>query len=130
LFHYGLSVGHTMEIVREHTSLGRDYVVLGDPGVTLAQCENVLPTIFYVEQDRETEDDELMVETHSYPIRSCDIGVTVQTYLPGAKKRYVAVGAGYEMQVTFDTFRQSFRPFSEPLIVDGELTWTDTWLDT
>jgi hypothetical protein len=119
-----------MEIVREHTSLGRDYVVLGDPGVTLAQCENVLPTIFHVDQDQETEDDKWKVEPHAYPIRSCDIGVTFETYLPNIEKRHVAVGPGYETQVTFDTLQRSFHPFSEPLIVDGELTWTDTWLDT
>jgi hypothetical protein len=129
LFHYGLSVGHTMEIVREHTSLGRDYVVLGDPGVTLAQCENVLPTIFHIGQCEEKDGDKLNVETHAYPIRGHNIGATFQTYLPESRGYHIGVGISCEIRVTFDSLRRAFNPVTEPLIVNGELTWTDSWFD-
>ncbi|MFC4451668.1 hypothetical protein [Halorussus aquaticus] len=131
LFFHGFSIGHAMTIVREHTSLGKDYVVVGDPGVTLAQCENMLPCMYHISQDSEHcfETDEMVVEVHSYPIRNCSIGATFRTHLPEVTHHHVAVGAGEQWKVTLDRLQKEFQPISEPLIVDGELTWTDALLD-
>ena len=130
LFHHGFSIGHAMTIVREHTSLGGDYVVLGDPGVTLTPCENVLPTMFHIRGSSDgLEGGEVTVETHTYPVREYSIGSIFRTHLPQVNHYHVAMGQGEEMTVPLEVLRQEFDSIAEPLIVDGELTWTDLQFD-
>ncbi len=131
LFHHGFSIGHAMTIVREHTSLGREYVVLGDPGVTLAQCETGVPTIFHIteESDEEISGNEITVETCSYPSRIYDIGSTLRTYIDHTDPQHVAVGRGTGERVTINEFQETFEDGSEPVIVDSELLWTEDYLN-
>ncbi|WP_135830264.1 hypothetical protein [Halorussus halobius] len=130
LFHHGFSIGHAMTIVREYTSLGGDYVVLGDPGVTLSQCENGIPTMYHVDPNPQnpTNSDEIRITSYSYPIRSYNIGSTVRLYVPGSKYQHVATGTGVETEVPMNSFRELFTSTPEPIIVGNELTWTDVWL--
>jgi hypothetical protein len=111
LFFHGFSIGHAMTIVREYTSLGQDYVVVGDPGVTLAQCENGLPSMFHIEIDSadSIHDAELTVSTHAYPTRTYNIGSTCITHLPSVECHHLAVGAGNESQVILDTLQKDVR---------------------
>jgi hypothetical protein len=127
LFFHGFSIGHAMTIVRDHTSLGKDYVVVGDPEVTLAQCENILPTMGHIRTGSEDIvcDIELAIRVYAYPTRLYSIGSTCTTHLPGADSHHIASGPGNEMQVAFSTLENTFASVSEPLIVNGELTWTD-----
>ncbi|NEU58189.1 hypothetical protein [Halorussus sp. MSC15.2] len=132
LFFHGFSIGHAMTIVREYTSIGKDYVVVGDPGETLTYSENILPCMYHINQETGccSETSELAVEAYSYPIRNCGIGSTFRTHLPEVSHQHIAVGAGQEWETTLDGLRAEFQPISEPLIVNGELKWTDTWLNT
>jgi hypothetical protein len=125
LFFHGFSIGSAMKFVRQHTSLGKDYVVVGDPGVVISQCENGLPTIYYIDNVSE-ESGEVDITPHTYPTRTFSIGSTYNTYFPNAEKRYTASGTGYRIQSTMVQVRQVLDN-SEPLVVDNELTWADSW---
>ncbi|WP_135825247.1 CHAT domain-containing protein [Halorussus ruber] len=128
LFFHGFTIGHAMTIVREYTSLGREYVVVGDPGVTLAQCENGLPSMYHIQRNSGDEDldtEELLVEAHSYPIRGYNIGSSLRMHLDKIDTRHIAGGGGIKCRTKTYEFREAFNSNSEPLVVDGKLLWTD-----
>ncbi|WP_276302512.1 hypothetical protein [Halorussus lipolyticus] len=128
LFFHGFTIGHAMTIVREHTSLGREYVVVGDPGVTLTQCETGLPSMYHITQESEDLDnDEICVESVVYPIWGYGIGSIFQSYVPELEGKHIAVGKGAKTKMTVENIQNHFNSVSEPLIVDGELAWTNTW---
>ncbi|WP_137286060.1 CHAT domain-containing protein [Halorussus salinisoli] len=129
LFHYGFSIGHAMTLVREHTSLGKDYVVVGDSGVTLAYCENGVPTIFHIEQNTESNQRSKEIEAtpYSYPARDYGMGSTFRLHHSEIQDYHIAVESGSKLRVPPEKLNQEFISISEPLIVDGELVWSDTW---
>ncbi|UPV76325.1 hypothetical protein M0R89_19370 (plasmid) [Halorussus limi] len=128
LMHYGFSIGHAMTIVREHTSLGKEYMVVGNPSVTLCQSENGIPCMYHV-SDEEAETETFEVKIYSYPIWGFSIGATIVSYLPKFERQYIAVGECGKERTTIDEFREVLDSYSEPLIVNGKLTWSDVWLD-
>ncbi|WP_115863954.1 hypothetical protein [Halorussus litoreus] len=127
LFYHGFNIGHVMRIVRDRTSLGGDYVVLGDPGVTIAQCANGVPTIYEV-SDIRSDSGEVVVEPHAYPARGYNAGSIYRPHLEEYEYFYVATGTGYEKKSTFDLLQQTLDS-SEPILVDGQLTRAGTLLD-
>ncbi|NHN59526.1 MULTISPECIES: hypothetical protein [Halorussus] len=125
LLHHGFGVGAAMKIVREYTSIGNRYVVVGDPGVTVAYCESGLPMIHHVVDGG---DERFDVTPYSYPTRVRSVGTNIRSYLQGSDRYHVGVGPCGEKSATPQALQMSFVGDSQPLIVDGELVWSDEWL--
>jgi hypothetical protein len=128
LFFHGFSIGSAMKFVRQHTSLGKEYVVVGDPAVTISQCENGLPTIYHIgqlsEEDGETND--IILRPDMYPTGTFSIGSTFTMYFSGVESQYTGLGKGYEIRTTLKEIREVLDD-SEPIIVSDELTWVSSW---
>ena len=127
LLHQGFNFGSSMAIVREYTSLGREYVVVGDPGVTVAQCENTHPTVYHVTSPP-GRDGEVTVELRTYPTRMMDIGSIFTSFFEGLDNSYVGVGFCGEVTLSIDEFRETLDDETIALVDDGELVWSDEWL--
>ncbi len=129
LLYRGFSVGSAMSIVEEYTTIGRNYVVIGDPGVAIAQCENGLPLIYYINNNSgEVYEDEYTFEPYVYPISITNIGSIFQSYLPDLDQYYVGVGICGESNVSKNTFQSILPGTTVPLIEDGNLVWSHNWL--
>ncbi|WP_435175287.1 hypothetical protein [Halorussus sp. AFM4] len=126
LLHHGFGVGAAMRIVRDHTSIGNRYVVVGDPGVTVAYCESGLPIIHRV---AERGDGRFDVTPYSYPTRVRGMGTNVRPYLQESDCYHVGVGPCGEKSTDPRALQVSFVGDSQPLIVDDELVWSDEWFD-
>ncbi|MFC7078805.1 hypothetical protein [Halorussus caseinilyticus] len=129
LLHYGFSVGHAMRLVREHTSLGRDYVVVGDPGIAFAQCKSNLPTLFSLSQSSAGGSNRLSITPSSYVKRDFGVGSTIRPHLPSIEKHYVALGESEGVEISRASLTETFENDYAPFIMDGELVWSDEWTE-
>ncbi|NEU57134.1 hypothetical protein [Halorussus sp. MSC15.2] len=134
LLNYGFGVGAALEIVEEYTAIGRHYLVVGDPSVTIAQCADGNPLIydFGHEYDATTvpaPDEEVSMTLVSYATEEYPIGAAAKPqfqsaedpdfYLvPGRLKTFTNSGAKIE---------RTLSDYSAPVVVGGELHWTDEW---
>jgi hypothetical protein len=128
LFRHGFSIGHAMTLVREYTSLGKEYVVVGNPSVTLCQSENGIPFMYHISSE-ERESESFKVRMYSYPMWGFSIGGTIVSYLPEIEGHHVAIGECGKGETTMDQFREILESYPEPLLVNEELTWSDEWVD-
>ncbi|PSQ49038.1 hypothetical protein BRD15_04320 [Halobacteriales archaeon SW_6_65_15] len=143
LLNYGFDVGDALEIVEEYTSIGRHYVVLGDPGVTVAQCADGIPLRYELDRhpvaaDSEGETvedgddhDELDVTAVGYATRRYPVGSVQQLYLrgPDAPDFHLVPGPTEPFTAEPAAFREAVGNYSVPLVADGELLWSDQLFD-
>ena len=131
LLRFGFDVGSAMTVVREYTSLGRDYVVVGDPGVMVAQSRSGVVTVVHVldglDSDGESPDDEVTVEMCAYPTRQLGMGGTSRPNVPEATAQHLSVGRCGRTTTTAASFREAVADDPVPMVVDGELMWSDEW---
>ncbi|MFC7079080.1 hypothetical protein [Halorussus caseinilyticus] len=118
LLHHGFSVGYSMEIVRQYTTIGRDYLVLGDPGVTITQTESGMPSMYHVFPDASDDDGTMKVEFYAYPNRKFNAGAVIESYLPGIDGMFFGVGACGDTELSRGVFRERLNGRTRPLIVD------------
>lgn len=129
LLHYGFGIGSAMNIVKDHTSIGKDYLVLGDPSVTVVQNESGIPIIYKIHtaSTGDGEEKTVDIEAQAYPTRAQGIGSIVQPYLPGINEYHVAVGTTGRTTTTRETLQQTLAGHSVPLNIEEELVWSELW---
>jgi hypothetical protein len=132
LLHYGFGVGNALEIVEEHTAIGRHYVVVGDPGVTLAQCVDGNPMTYDLDWDDPeppAPDDEVAVTASAYATRESPIGSVAQPYLRGPDDPdfYLLPGKLATFRNAGDTLRDELGDYSAPVVAGGQLRWSNRW---
>jgi hypothetical protein len=132
LLNYGFDVGDALEVVEEYTSIGRHYVVVGDPGVTVAQCVDTNPYVY--ELDREStvpprSGDEVETTVVSYATRESKLGTASKPYLQSDDDPdfYLVPGPLKTFTNTGEELREILHDYSAPVVVDGELRWSDRW---
>jgi carbonic anhydrase/acetyltransferase-like protein (isoleucine patch superfamily) len=130
LLHHGFSVGNAMEIVGEYTSIGENYLVAGNSEVVVAHIKDGTPILYQVSTTKESSsfDDTLIVEPVAYPTDVRNIGTLLVPYLPSVNSKYIAVGNCYKKAVDREEFTQAFLEDKAPMVLDGELIWSDVWL--
>ncbi|USZ69992.1 CHAT domain-containing protein (plasmid) [Halorussus salilacus] len=125
LLYHGFGVGAAVELVREYTSLGNQYVVLGDPGTTFTQCENNAPVLYHMVDYSNTR--EIKIEPCGYITRSFGIGSTVHPHI-SEPKWFILGGLSGKTTVCTEEIRETFQGDWPPIIVDQNLVWSKHWL--
>ena len=128
LLNYGFAVGSAVKVVEEYLPIGREYLVLGNPMVTISQCEYGVPNIFKI---KGTSDDSqtVTVENVDYPTKVCGMGTLGKSYIADINHRYLAVGSVFEKEVLNEDFQRIFLANSEPIVVGNELRWLEDWAE-
>lgn len=130
LFDHGFDVGTAVTIVEKYAEIGREYVVLGDPGVVLAQNKKSMPRMYHVSVSNESEiETKLIVELYAYPTEVHSVGTIIDSYLDDIDLEHVAIGRCETMITNRNKLQQSLSESSVPLIVEGTLTWSDLWFN-
>ncbi|WP_135825751.1 CHAT domain-containing protein [Halorussus ruber] len=131
LLNYGFSVGIALEIVEEYTSIGRHYVVVGDPSVSLAQCEDRGPRLFDLKWDSETPpgpDDELDTVVTNHPSPAYSIGSVANSFLMSEEDPDFGIVPGSQRFTnTGEELEEVLGDYSAPIVVRDELRWSDKW---
>ena len=128
LLHHGFSIGSSMKVIRNYTSIGNRYVVLGDSTLSMVQYSGLIPVLCHVSTDpnnRET----IRVRPVAHPTSEIGIGTTFQPEIFENDRYYIAVGEYDTARIERSDFRDWVSNEYEPVILNGELTWGGTWLN-
>lgn len=126
LLSHGFTVGSALKIVREYTSIGREYVALGDPSVTVAQNDNGTPTVHHIDAS-ETDERMITIGRWNYWTRVFGAGAITRAKLSQMTQYHLAIGHFGDIKLDREEFRNALEMYAEPLVVDGALQWSDEW---
>ncbi|WP_135828632.1 CHAT domain-containing protein [Halorussus halobius] len=134
LLDYGFTVGGALEIVEEFTAIGRHYVVVGDPGVTVAQCVDSNPLWCRVGDDADdppAADEALDVTVTTQTTPQVSIGGVNEPYFPkeDGADFYLIPGKLATFTNTGSELREVIGDSPIAVDVDGTLRWSTEWLD-
>jgi hypothetical protein len=120
LLNCGFPLRAALEVAKEDSVIGEQYLVVGDGGMTIAQPEGGTPCLYEIEQSG--EEYEVSIRTH---VNSGDgMGSMLRPTVEGGVNYYLNSGH-------IDTFRMTkdelgtFLFTTMPIKFDGELFWSD-----
>ncbi|MFC7079736.1 hypothetical protein [Halorussus caseinilyticus] len=122
LLYHGFDVGTTMKIIREYTSIGDRYVVIGNPGVPVVQCDGFLPILCHI-TTKPTESESLNVQPIAYPVPEIGIGTVFEPEIFETNYYHLAIGEHADINITRDKLKSWISEDYEPVIFNGELIW-------
>ncbi|WP_128475819.1 CHAT domain-containing protein [Halorussus pelagicus] len=129
LLNYGFTVGSALEIVEEHTSIGRHYVAVGDPNITVAQCDDAAPILFEMTSGTPVQyGNEVETKVTNYPDPGYAVGsIIVSSLRDEDDPEFFAVPGVQRFTNSVEKVENQLGDYSAPIVVDGELCWTDEW---
>ncbi len=122
LINLGFKLRAAVDLVREHTRIGDQYLIVGDGGADIAQSEGGPPGVCEVTP----RDDGLYdLSVRMYPTREFQIGSTVLLKLQQTSENCLLPGPSEATGLTEAELRDYFSSHSSPVQLDGELRWND-----
>jgi hypothetical protein len=89
LLNAGFSLGGALDVLGSETRLGRQYLVVGDQNLTVAQCRSGLPVRMRVER---TGEDRFDVTAYGYPTTDVNVGSIYAPTVGDDERRYLGGG--------------------------------------
>jgi hypothetical protein len=120
LLNCGFPIRSALSVVREHSFVGTQYIVVGDGGGALTQFEAAHPVVCRI--GRTGDDYELSVRTH--PVTNRGMGSFLGFQLPGIDSYELTAGESETYTTSAEGLRQFLQKAQMPVVVDGELTWS------
>lgn len=133
LLNYGFTVGGALEVAAEYTSVGREYVALGDPSATVAQPDDGFPILCELEDDISrlpAPDEDVRLTAHAYCSRRMAMGSICEPLFqdPDDSVCYLGPGLLDTFTVPVERLRRMFEGEEVLYVLDDELHWSDGWL--
>ncbi len=122
LLYHGFAVGTSMKIIREYTSIGNRYVVVGNPGVSVVPCDGFLPILCHV-TEKFGEAEVLNVNSMAYPIPEIGIGTVFEPEIFETDYYHLAIGEHVDTNITTNRLKSWISADYEPIILNEELIW-------
>ena len=123
LLNCGFPMRAALNVVREHSFVGTQYVVVGDGGGALTQFEGSHPAVCYVEQTDEGYD--LSVTTH--PVTNVGMGSLYRLQVTEGDLYELTAGESRTHAVDEETFLQFVGRAEMPVVEDGTLAWSSDY---
>ena len=121
LLNFGFPVGTALEIVSEVTSIGRQYIALGNPSASVAQCVNDAPHLLH---GVSLGDGEIDAALRSYASNSKQVGTASRVNLV-PDETYYLIPSTYDLGTLDRSVLNERAEEGTPIVLDGELTWLD-----
>ncbi|WP_158056060.1 CHAT domain-containing protein [Halorussus halophilus] len=121
LLNYGYTVGAALEVVIEHTFIGRQYIVVGDPGTSVAQIRSSVPALFHLTTN---DNGTLDVSHQMYTNRQTQVqmGSVAVSYLVDQGTHYLPPTTIEGTDIKRSAVESELLD-TAPVIEDGEFTW-------
>lgn len=121
LLNFGFSIGSARNVVSNLTAIGRQYVVLGNPAATVAQCADGVPSIVRIDS---TDDGQFDVTHSAHKSSLAKMGSACFSTLVEEEVHYLIPSTidieGIELSVIEERIEEG-----TPVVLDGELRWFD-----
>ena len=122
LLNQGFPLRAAMNLVREYTIIGDQYLVVGDGAVDVAQTEGGPPTVYTVDSQ---PGDRFDVTAESYPTRIFRIGSHFQLTANDVDDNFLLPGKSKTISMDRPELENYLLWFSGPVWVDSRLQWMD-----
>ncbi|MEF8913336.1 hypothetical protein [Natronomonas sp.] len=121
LLNYGFPLRSGLNIARDRSIVGSQYLVIGDGNADIAQVEPGVALLTAVDSTPDGYD--LTVST--YPTSEGGMGTQFRPAIPGVDEVYLCPGTLPTFEVTAEEIREYFSTSVFPVLLDGEFTWSD-----
>ncbi|RDI70699.1 hypothetical protein [Halopelagius longus] len=123
LLNSGFPIRSALEIAKDDSVIGNDYIVVGDGGLAIAQSSGGLANLGVIER----AESGYTFEFRTYPSSEIGMGSIVIPHISEVTSHYIASGS-------VDTFSMSQEDLQEflslediPILFEGELQWSTTF---
>lgn len=123
LLNCGFPLRPALNIARDRSIVGSQYIVVGDGSVDIAHAEGLAPELIDVRGriDEGTYD----VKIHTYPTDHAGVGSIYRPQVGGLDEYFLIGSRGMEFEVSREQLRQFLGLAVSPVLIDGEFTWSD-----
>lgn len=122
LLNQGFPLRAAMNLVREYTVIGDQYLVVGDGAVDIAQTEGGPPVVYSVDT---LPGERFDVSVESYPTRIFRLGSHFQLTATDVDDYYLLPGTSKVVPMDRSELENYLLWFSGPVRVDSQLRWMD-----
>lgn len=124
LLNRGFPLRTGLEVARDESAMGHQYVVVGDGGISVAQTESGVALLCELEELEEGYE----FTIHTYPTESKGMGTMFLPFLEGVDCHYLSAGELDSFEVGQEELLNLLALENYPVRVDGELRWSSNML--
>ena len=122
LLNAGFSMAGALDIISSDTITGRQYAVIGDAQVQIANSRSGTPTVSDIHR---LANDDYSVTMYGYPTTTFALGTLLTPNIAGNATRFLNSGPTTEFVVDSTELERFVDSERAPLLLDGELRWSD-----
>jgi hypothetical protein len=122
LLNYGFPLRSALNIARERSIVGTQYLVIGDGNADIAQHQGNVPVLVSVD----TESDEYDVTLTTYATSGFGMGTQYRPPIQGVKEVYLCPGTLPTFNVSEQVLEEYLSMVVLPVQFDGTFGWSDT----
>jgi hypothetical protein len=121
LLNCGFPLRAVLEIARDESIVGGQYIVVGDGGFTIAHAEGGTPNICEIERVGES----FRVEQRTYPTTEQGLGSLFVPRTSGETEYYLSSGTIRTVELSARELHRFLERETIPVKIEGELYWSD-----
>lgn len=121
LLNRGFSLRSALDIARDQRIVGNQYVVVGDGGAEVAQCESGTPNLAKIES---LDDGTYELTLHTYPTVNIGMGTLFVPFLNDDQTHYLSGGELPPFTLSAESLAQFLRLDQIPILLENEFMWS------
>jgi hypothetical protein len=121
LLNCGFPLGVALELAREESVVGAQYLVVGDGGLAVAQAQNNAPNLCDIESVGEC----FRLDFKTYPTSHYGIGSMIIPYVKGNETYSLSSGTPQVFELTRSELERFLSLEDSPVQINDELYWWD-----
>jgi hypothetical protein len=125
LLNHGFGMRSALNIVRDHSFVGNQYIVVGDGGGALTQFQGTYPVVLSVAD----ADGGYEMQMTGYPPTNHGMGSIYYPLATGTDEYELTVGRGRSFELDEDRMREFMQLGGWPVIYRDELHWSTEFFD-
>lgn len=122
LLNAGFSLGGALDVIADESVTGHQYMVVGDPRLTITTCKGPTPNLVDVQTK---ESDRYDVSVYGSPVSTAHLGTLSMPHLRADETYYLNSGHIVTKTVSTSELRAYLDLSRIPVRLDGTLTWSD-----
>jgi hypothetical protein len=121
LLNQGFPLYGALDIARNESVFGQQYIIVGDGMTAIAQAETNVPNVCISKK----QDGEYLVRLRTYDSTRARRGSVFTPHIDATDEYYLVPGTTDELSVTKDSFQEFLTQGRFPILVDGTVRWSN-----
>ena len=122
LLNCGFPLCSALELARDQSFIGGQYLVIGDGGLAITQFEGGTPYLYEIEP----EENSFHVEVETFPTTQLGMGTLVLPEIGQERRYYLSSGTVETFELSADELGELLERETAPLRISGTLRWSSS----